>query len=146
MRSELGQSMIELMVSIVIITTALSGIIAIFPYIIQKNVKIKMQTEAVNIAQSEVEKLKALSYYDEKLNALALPEGMSITEKKGDYLVRTTIKYVDSALCKVPSSYPNEISQDTGLKEISVSVIREDRAISQVDIVTYISKAKPGKG
>ena len=146
MRNQSGQSLIELMVSVVIITVALAGIVAIFPYIIQKNVKIKMQSEAVNIAQSELEKLKALSYYDEKLNALILPEGMSITEKKGDYLVRIIVKYVDPDSAKTPSSYPSDISQDTGLKEISVSVTREDRVGSQVDIIGYISKAKPGKG
>lgn len=146
MRNQSGQSLIELMVSVVIITVALAGIVAIFPYIIQKNVKIKMQTEAINIAQSELEKLKALSYYDERLNALTLPEGMSVTEKKGNYLVRTIVKYVDSDSGKVPSSYPIDISQDTGLKEVSVSVIRDDGASSQVNIVSYISKAKPGKG
>jgi len=134
------------MVSVVIITTALSGVVAIFPYIIQKNIRVKMQHEAVNIAQSELERLRALSYYDEELNALGTIEGMSVIKTEGNFLVRTTVKYIDPKSGTIPENYPVEISNDTGLKEVTVSVKRKDNIGSQANLVSYFSKAKPGKG
>ena len=146
MRNRFGQSLIELMVSIVIITTALSGIIAIFPYIIQKNVRIQMQNQAVNIAQSELEKLRALKYFDPQLDALGGIDGMISIKPIGDYLVRVTIKYVDPKTAKIPQNYPTDVSGDTGLKEITVSVKRKDNIGAQTNLITYFSKARPGKG
>ncbi len=146
MRSEFGQSMIELMVSIVIITTALSGIIALFPYIIQKNARIQMQGQAVNLLQNEIEKLRALRYYDPELDAIGGGLGMSSIKTEGPFLVRVTVKYVDPKTSLPPDDYPLDISQDTGLKEVTVSVKRKDNIGSQVNLVTYFSRAKPGKG
>ena len=145
MRSESGQSMVELMVSIVIITTALSGIIALFPYIIQKNARIQMQGQAVNLAQNETEKLRALRYYDPELDALGV-QGMSSIKADGPYLVRVTVRYLDPRTSLPPDNYPLDISQDTGLKEVTVSVKRKDNLGSQVNLVTYFSRAKPGQG
>ena len=146
MRSQNGQSMIELMVCIVIITTSLSGIIALFPYIIQKNVRIQMQGQAVNLVQSEIEKLRALRYYDPALEALGGGQWVESVKADGPYLVRITVKYVDPRTSLPPDIYPTEISQDTGLKEVTVSVKRKDNVGSQVNLVTYFSRAKPGKG
>ena len=145
MRNQSGQSLVELMVSIVIITTALSGIIAIFPYIIQKNVRIQMQNQATNLAQNEWEKLRALNYFDPELDALGSLDGMITIKPEGNYLIRVTVKYVDPKTGRAPEEYPSEISQDTGLKEITVSVKRKDNVGAQVNLVTYFSKAKPGK-
>ena len=146
MRSESGQSMIELMVSIVIITTALSGIIALFPYIIQKNARIQIQGQAVNLLQSETEKLRALRYYDPQLDALGGGQGVSSLKAEGPYLVRIAVRYLDPKTSLPPDAYPLDISQDTGLKEVTVSVKRKDNVGSQVNLVTYFSRAKPGKG
>lgn len=146
MRSQSGQSLIELMVSIVIITTALSGIIAIFPYIVQKNVKIQKQNEAINIAQNELERLRALRYYDQELDALGGVQGMSIVKSVDNYLIRVAVKYVDPKTGQPPEVYPTEISEDTGLKEITVGVKRNDNIGFQANLITYFSKAKAGKG
>lgn len=146
MRNQYGQSLIELMVSVVIITTALAGIIAIFPYIIQKNARIKMQAEAVNIAESELERLRSLSYFDDELNAVGSSEGNIMIRNVGNYLLRLTVKYIDPKSGKEPEKYPSLISEDTGLKEITVSVKRKDNVGSQVDLITYFSKARPGRG
>ena len=146
MRSESGQSMIELMVCIVIITTALSGIIALFPYIIQKNARIQIQGQAVNVLQSETEKLRALRYYDPALDALGGGQGVSSVKADGPYLVRVTVKYLDPKTSLPPESYPTDLSHDTGLKEVTVSVKRKDNVGSQVNLVTYFSRSKPGKG
>lgn len=144
MRNEFGQSLIELMVSIVIITVSLSGIIALFPYIIQKNVRIQMQNKATNIAQNELERLRSLQYYDPELDALPPPEGMVSIKPIEDYLMRVIVKYIDPKSGKLPTVYPADISQDTGLKEVSVSVKRKDNVSFQVNLLTYFSKAKPG--
>ena len=146
MRSESGQSMIELMVCIVIITTALSGIIALFPYIIQKNARIQMQGQAVNLVQSETEKLRALRYYDPALDALGGIQGMSTISAEGPYLVRVEVRYIDPKTSLPPKDYPTDVSQDTGLKEVTVSVKRKDNVGSQVNLITYFSRAKPGRG
>ena len=146
MRSESGQSMIELMVCIVIITTALSGIIALFPYIIQKNARIQIQGQAVNVLQSETEKLRALRYYDPALDALGGGQGVSSIKANGPYLVRVTVKYLDPKTSLPPENYPIDISHDTGLKEVTVSVKRKDNVGSQINLVTYFSRSKPGKG
>lgn len=145
MRSQIGQSLIELMVSLVIITVALSGVIAIFPYVIQKNVRIQMQSQAVNLAQNEWERLRALSYFDPALDAIGSSEGMTSIKAVDNFLVRVTIKYVDPKTAKPPRNYPTDASHDTGLKEITVSVKRKDNVGSQVNLVTYFSKARPGK-
>ncbi len=145
MRKESGQSLIELMVSIVIITTALSGIVAIFPYIVQKNVRIQTQNQAVLLAQNEWERLRALNYHDPELDALGSLDGMITIKPDGNYLVRVTIKYVDPKTGKAPEEYPTEIGEDTGLKEITVSVKRKDSVGAQVNLVTYFSKARAGK-
>ncbi len=145
-RNQFGQSLIELMVSIVIITTALSGIIAIFPYIIQKNVRIQMQNKAINLAQNELERLRALRYYDSELDALGGLAGMSVIKAVDDYLMRVTVKYIDPKTGLTPEVYPTEVSGDTGLKEVTVSVKRKDNVGFQTNLITYFSKARPGKG
>lgn len=146
MRNQSGQSLTELMVSIVIITVALSGIVAIFPFIIQKNARIKTQSEAVYLAQSELEKLKALPYFDRELDATGSSEGMVTIKQVKNYYVRTKVLYINSKSGLPPDEYPYDLSQDTGLKKIEVSVKRKDNIGGQVDLVTFISKAKPGKG
>lgn len=146
MRNQSGQSLIELMVSVVIITTALSGIIAIFPYIIQKNVRIQMQSQAVNLAQNEWEKLRSLRYYDPELDALGGPEGMAVIKQEGNFLVRVTVKYIDPKTGLPPEKYPLDLSEDPGLKEVTVSVKRKDNVGGQANLVTYFSKSKAGKG
>lgn len=146
MRNQFGQSLVELMVSIVIITVALSGVIAIFPYIIQKDVRIEMQSQAVNLAQNELEKLRALRYYDRELDALGSQEGMVTIKPVDRYLIRVTVKYIDPKTGLAPQTYPIDISEDTGLKEVTVSVKRKDNVGSQVNLITYFSKAKAGEG
>ena len=146
MRTQYGQSLIELMVSIVIITVALSGVVAIFPYIIEKNARIRIQSETINTAQNELERLRTLSYYDEELNALGSQDGMTIIKNVGDFLLRITVKYIDPKTGIPPESYPQDASEDTGLKEIAISVKRKDNIGSQANLVTYFSKAKGGRG
>ena len=146
MRNQLGQSLIELMVSIVIITTALSGIIAIFPYIIQKNVRIQMQNKAIHIAQNELERIRALKYYDSELDALGGSQGMSVIKTVDEYLLRVTVRYIDPQTGLIPEVYPTDVSEDPGLKEVAVSVKRKDNVGFQANLVTYFSKARPGRG
>lgn len=146
MRNESGQSLIELMTSIVIITVALSGIIAIFPYIIEKNARIKIQNEAINLANNELERLRAFSYYDQELDALGSPPGMVTINPVGNFLVRITVKYIDPKTGNIPEIYPSDPIEDTGLKEITISVKRKDNIGSQANLVTYFSRAKSGKG
>lgn len=146
LRNEFGQSLVELMTSIVIITVALSGVVAIFPYIIERNVRIQMQSQAVYLAQNEIEKIKSLRYYDSDLDALGNIDGMSVTKTVNNFLVRTTVKYIDPKTGSAPEKYPTELSEDTGLKEITVSVKRKDNKGSQANLITYVSKVRSGKG
>lgn len=146
MRNQSGQTLIELMASLVIITIALSGVVAIFPYIIQKNVRIQMQSKAINMAQTEMEKLKALRYYDPDLDALGNIDGMTVIKTVDDFLIRVTVKYIDPKTGQAPEKYPYELSEDTGLKQVTVSVKRKDNIGSQANLISFISKAKPGRG
>lgn len=145
MRNFYGQSLIELMVSVVIITVALSGVIAIFPYIVQKNARIHMQSQAINLAQNELERLRAMRYFDSDLDALGGIDGMTTMKTNGNFLVRITIKYIDPKTGLVLEKYPQDVGEDTGLKEITVSVKRKDNIGAQANIVTYFSKSRPGK-
>lgn len=145
MRNQSGQSLLELMASIVIITTALAGVVAIFPFIVQKNMRIQIQNKAVNIAQSEMERLRTLSYYDRELDAVGNPDGVETIKEVEGYLVRITIKYIESKSGVSPKTYPTEISEDTGLKEITVSVKRKDNLGKQVNLITYFSKARASR-
>ena len=146
MRNQIGQSLLELMVSVVIITVALAGIIAIFPYVIQKNVGIQTQSKTAHLAQNEWERLRALRYYDQELDALGTIEGMTVIKAVDSYLVRVTVRYIDPKTGLPPEIYPGDISEDTGLKEITVSVKRKDNIGNQTNLVTYFSKSKSGKG
>ena len=146
MRNESGQSLVELLVSIVIITVALSGVVAIFPYIIQKNVVIQKQSETINIAQNEWERLRTLKYYDNELDALGNIDGMIVTKVVGDYILRVTVKYVDPKSRATPEVYPQDLSEDTGLKELTISVKRKDNLGLQANFVTYFSRAMSGRG
>ena len=105
-----------------------------------------MQSKAVNIAQNELEKLRALSYYDQELDAFGGIQGMVTMKSLDNFLVRVVVKYIDPKTALVPEVYPTEVSQDTGLKEIAVSVKRKDNIGAQANLITYFSKAKPGKG
>ena len=105
-----------------------------------------MQSQAVNLGQNELEKLKALRYYDQELDALGGPDGMAIIKSAGDFLVRVTVKYINPKTGKVPDTYPLDISEDTGLKEVTVSVKRKDNIGAQTNLIAYFSKAKAGKG
>ena len=146
MRKQHGQSLIELIVSIEIITTALSAVVALFPFIIEKNSKIQIQNKATLLAQSEIERLRGLPYYDKELDAFGTLEGMTTIKEEGGFLIRVNVKYIEAKNNKAPENYPLDLSEDTGLKEIKVSVKRKDNYGSQVDLITYFSKARPGKG
>ena len=145
MRNQFGQSLIELMTSIVIITVALSGIVAIFPYIIEKNARIQIQNQAINIAQNEMERIRALGYFDQELDATGSSFGMVTIKPQNNFLVRVTVKYIEPKTGIVPEKYPGDISEDTGLKEVTVSVKRKDNIGSQANLITYFSRAKAGK-
>ncbi len=145
-RNQCGQTLIELMTSLVIITIALAGVVAIFPYIIQQNVRIQMQSKAVYLAQSEIEKIKSLRYFDLDLDAVGNPDGMTTIKEVDNFLVKVNIKYINPKTGIAPEKYPTELAEDTGLKMVAVSVKRKDDIGSQVNLITFISKAKPGRG
>lgn len=146
MRNNSGLTLIELLVTIAVITISLAGIVAIFPLIIQKNAEVQIQNRLVHEAESELERLKGLSYFDEELSGLGSVEGMVTLKENGIFLIRSTVKYLDSKTKSVPKKYPVDIDEDTGIKEVTVSVKRKDNLGKQIDLISYISKARTGKG
>ena len=105
-----------------------------------------MQSQAINKAQNELEKLRALQYYDRELDALGSPEGMITMKTEDNFLIKIAVKYINPKTGAVPEKYPSDISEDTGLKEIAVSVKRKDNVGFQANLVTYFSKAKATRG
>ena len=130
-------TMIEVMVSMMIISIAFAGLMQSFPLGLAINKESENSTFAYYLAQEKLETLYSLDYdgiatgvIETKARVSADPD-----DYRYNYMRQTSVSYVDSDLI-------NSLS-DTGLKKITVTVYYPDALAKKeksYNITTLISK------
>lgn len=134
-RNPSGLSLIELLLSIVIISTILVPILNFYNSALRNTNETQQKTKLKFLAEEEMEKFISLEYNDSSLQAFASSGGRTNFFERGDYLVKTHIVLIDPETGEIPELYPTQASEDTFLKRITVSVARKDKSGGQVDLI-----------
>lgn len=134
-RDSSGLTLIELLVSLVVITMSLIPVINFFNATLRQNNQARELTKIKFLAEEELERLISLNYKHPSFAALGNSKGASTFTERGDYLIKTTIVYIDPETGQVPEKYPVRESEDTNLKQITVSAARRDKLGGQVNMV-----------
>ena len=114
--SQIGMSLLEIMVSLSILALTFIALMQSFPTALTINKTSENSTKASYLAQEKLEELNSLGYNNIAVGAIEAKHRLSDTQ--GNYLYyfqrQTIVNYVDGDL-------QNSVS-DTGLKKISVTV------------------------
>ena len=107
-----GFSLVEILVSVFIVTVALLAIIKVFPFGIKVNKASEDLTVANGLAQSKIEQLSSLSYDDLTVGTIETRE--HVPTVNSIYERESTISYLDGNL--------QNTNSNQGLKKITVTV------------------------
>ena len=132
-----GFTLIEIIVSIAIITIAFFGVIGVFPYSLNVNERAQNLTGAVYLTQAGVEKSLSLGY--ETLGTGVVEAKVRLSSDPTNFLYpfyrQIVVSYVDTNLVDSVS--------DTGLKKIVVTVFWQNPLSAQEQqytLTTLLSK------
>lgn len=136
-RSRQGLTMIEVMVSMMIISIAFAGLMQSFPLGLAINKQSENSAFAYYLAQEKLEALYSLDYDGIPTGVIEAKERVSLDldDYRYAYQRQTSVSYVDSDL--------NDSLIDTGLKKISVTIYYPDalaKSEKSYNITTLISK------
>jgi hypothetical protein len=134
-RNEFGLSLLELLVTVVILSMIVVPIINFYNAALKNTTSTQETTKLKFIAEEEMEKFISLEYNDRVLQAFSNSTGVTNFFERGEYLVKTNIIFIDPATGEVPELYPVQEKDDTFLKQITVSVARKNRVGGQVDLI-----------
>jgi prepilin-type N-terminal cleavage/methylation domain-containing protein len=134
-RSNQGLSLLELLVTVVILSMIVVPIINFYNAALRNTVKTQETTKLKFLAEEEMEKFISLEYNDRLLQAFSNSTGVTNFFERGEYLIKTNVIFIDPATGEVPELYPNQEKDDTFLKQITVSVARKNRMGGQVDLI-----------
>ena len=137
MRHDKGLSLIELMLTIAIATTALSAIIGYIANSTRSDLKNQSRSKLLYMAQEEMEKKLALAYDSSSLNCFGNNQGRVEFVDRGDYISKVSIVFLNPQTGTIPEPYPIENIDDTHLKQIIVSVVRKDGLTEQIDLINF---------
>jgi prepilin-type N-terminal cleavage/methylation domain-containing protein len=107
-----GFSLVEVLVSVFIVTVALLAIIKIFPFGMQINKASENLTVANGLAQSKIEQLTSMAYDD--LNVGTIEPRTHVPDSNSIYERQSVINYLNSNL--------QTTTTDQGLKKITVTI------------------------
>lgn len=138
-RNNQGLSLVELLISIVIITTALVPIIGFYNSSLRHTSNANQRSRVMFLAEEEMEKIVSLGYRDPSLQCFATTAGNVNFYEKEEFLVKTQVVFVDPTTMELPELYPVNDEDDTKLKRVTVSVARKDKQGGQVNLVYYKS-------
>lgn len=138
-RNNQGLSLTELLISIVIISTALVPIIGFYNSSLRQTNNTNQKSRVMFLAEEEMEKFVSLGYRDPSLECFATTAGNVSFFEKNEFLVKTNIVFIDPMTMELPELYPVNNEDDTNLKRITVSVARKDNQGGQVNLVYYKS-------
>jgi len=117
-----GFSLIEVVVSISIVTFALFSMLVLLPFSLRVNRSSANLTQATYLAQAAIENSLSISY--ENLNAGTIESKAKLSADASNFLYNfereTTVAYVDANL--------NNSVSDIGLKKVSTTVYWQDPA------------------
>ncbi|MDD9898681.1 MAG: prepilin-type N-terminal cleavage/methylation domain-containing protein [Candidatus Melainabacteria bacterium] len=138
-RSASGLTLIELLVSLVVISISLIPVINFFNATLRQNNQARELTKIRFLAEEEMERIISLNYHHQSLDAVGAFQGKSSFSERGKYLVKTSVIFLDPETGQVPEDYPLREEEDTNLKQITVSAARLDKLGGQVDLVYFKS-------
>lgn len=136
-RTSSGITLMELLVSIVIVSSALVAILSVYSTTMRLNLQNEARSRAKFYGEQEMERLLSLSYFSDELSAYGSFNGTTRLFEYKDYIIKTKVVYLDPTTGKVPEVYPFGEEEDPNLKEVTVSVIRKDGLGGQIDIINY---------
>ncbi|MBT6843838.1 MAG: prepilin-type N-terminal cleavage/methylation domain-containing protein [Candidatus Melainabacteria bacterium] len=134
-RNSQGVTLIELLISLVVITISLIPVINYFNATLRQNNEAREMTKIRFLVEEEMEKSVSLNYKHPSLEALGSNKGVSRFNEHGKYLIKTTVLFLDPETGLLPEDYPLRIKDDTNLKQITISAARIDKLGGQVNMV-----------
>lgn len=138
-RNTSGLTLIELLVSLVVITISLLPVINFFNANIRQNNQARELTKIKFLAEEEMERIFSLNYKHPSLDALGNSKGTSTFTEREDYLLKTTVVFIDPETGEIPERYPVREIEDTNLKRITISAARINKLGGQVNLVYFKS-------
>jgi prepilin-type N-terminal cleavage/methylation domain-containing protein len=139
LRDNSGVSLIELLISVAIISVALVPIIGFYNSSLRQTSIVNQQTRVKFLAEEEMEKFISVEYEDASLQCYSTREGNLSFFERNEFLVKTQVVFIDPMTMDLPDIYPNKKENDTNLKRITVSVSRKDGQGGQVNLVYFKS-------
>ena len=134
-RNSRGVTLTELLISLVVITISLIPVINYFNATLRQNNEAREMTKIRFLVEEEMEKIISLNYRHPSLEALGSNQGISRFDEYNEYLIKTTVLFLDPETGLVPENYPLRIKDDTNLKQITISAARKDKLGGQVNMV-----------
>jgi prepilin-type N-terminal cleavage/methylation domain-containing protein len=134
-RNDSGVTLIELLVSLVVITSVLIPILNFFNSTLRQNNQDRELTKIRFLAEEELERVVSLTYDDSSLDAFGNSTGQTAFFEHDKYLVKQTVVLIDPETGEIPERYPYQKSDDTFLKRITISAAKQDKLGGQVDLV-----------
>lgn len=134
-RDNKGVTLIELLVSLVVITSVLIPILNFFNSTLRQNNQDRELTKIRFLAEEELERVVSLPYDDSSLDAFGSSLGQTAFFEHDKYLVKQTVVLIDPETGEIPEQYPFQKSDDTFLKRITISAAKQDKLGGQVDLV-----------
>jgi len=135
MRNQQGVTLVELLISIAIISTVLVAILNFYNLSLKQSNKFLQETKLKFLAEEEMEKVISLPYNDPSLEAYGSTAGLTQFYERAEFLVKTNVVHIDPRTGEIPDIYPVNKEQETFLKRITISAARKDRMGGQVDVV-----------
>ncbi len=134
-RNSSGVTLIELLVSLVVITTVLIPILNFFNSTLRQNNQDRELTKIRFLAEEELERVISLPYNDSSLDAFGSSLGQTLFMERDEYLIKQTVVLIDPETGEIPERYPFYKADDTFLKRITISAAKKDKIGGQVDLV-----------
>ena len=137
MRNNKGVTLLELLVTLVIISGILTGILSFYNSSLKSNLRAQVRSELKFLAEEELERLLSLSYDADELNVFGSLVGRTNFFEDEAYIIKTVVIFIDPETGDVPEEYPLDETTDTKLKKITVSVARKDGLAGQVNMINF---------
>lgn len=138
-RNNLGISLVELLISVVIIASVLVPIIGFYTSSLRQTNNSNQKSRIKFLAEEEMEKFISIPYTDPTLECYSSTAGNTQFYEREEFLVKTNVVFIDPLTMELPDLYPNKEDEDTKLKRITVSAARKDKQGGQVNLIYYKS-------
>ena len=139
-----GVTLVELMVSVAIISVGILGFFGAFSFITKSLHVSRTRTLATNLSQERVEALKNLTYYELLITTTSATDNSftpGLVYDNGNYPPETVsigginfTRYTYVALAQIDSDVISTVTYtfpDTGMKQVRVDVIWRDRGVAK---------------